>query len=151
MTDVVEKATRSRMMAAIRSRNTKPERVVRSALHRRGFRFTTHPTKLPGKPDIVLPAYRAAIFVHGCFWHGHGCKYFKWPLTNSTFWRNKIDGNFARDARTLQALRSTGWRVRVIWECITRDEKALIRKIDALERWLRGLRETKRRNDVSSR
>lgn len=127
------------MMAGIRSGDTKPERIVRSALHRRGFRFTTRPGALPGKPDIVLPAYHAAIFVHGCFWHGHGCRYFKWPSGNRAFWRTKILANMQRDARELRALRSRGWRVRVVWECVTRDEKAMDRKAGTLERWLRGL------------
>lgn len=137
MADVVDKATRSRMMSGIRSGDTKPERVVRSALHRRGFRFTTRPDTLPGRPDIVLPAYRAAIFVHGCFWHGHGCRYFKWPSGNRAFWRAKILANMKRDARKLRALRSGGWRVRVVWECVTRDPKAMERKAGILERWLR--------------
>ncbi len=139
MTDVVDKATRSRMMSGIRSGDTKPERVVRSALHRRGFRFTIRSGALPGKPDIVLPAYHAAIFVHGCFWHCHGCRYFKWPSGNRTFWREKILANVKRDARKLRALRSAGWSIRVVWECVTRDPEAMNRKADTLEHWLRSL------------
>lgn len=137
MADVVDKATRSRMMAGIRSGNTRPERIVRGALHRRGFRFKTRPASLPGKPDIVLPAYHAAIFVHGCFWHGHGCKYFKWPEGNRTFWREKILANKKRDARKLRALRSEGWRVRIVWECVSRDPRAMESTAVKLERWLR--------------
>lgn len=89
MTDVVDKATRSRMMAGIKGKDTKPEMLIRSELHRRGFRFRKNVKDLPGKPDIVLPKYRAVIMVNGCFWHGHGCRLFKWPSTRPEFWREK--------------------------------------------------------------
>lgn len=116
--DSVTPDVRSRMMAGIRGKNTKPELAVRSALHRRGFRFRVHCKKLPGKPDLVFPKYRAVIFVHGCFWHGHGCHLFKWPKTRSEFWQQKIQSNIDRDRKQRQALLSSGWRVAIIWECV---------------------------------
>lgn len=115
--DIVSPGVRSRMMAGIRGQNTKPELAIRSALHRRGFRFRLHRRDLPGKPDLVLPKYRAVIFVHGCFWHGHGCHLFRWPKTREAFWRDKISSNVARDRRQLSALREAGWRIATIREC----------------------------------
>jgi len=118
MTDAT--AMRSRMMAGIRSRNTKPERVVRCGLHRRGLRFRLHARDLPGSPDLVLPRWQTVIFVHGCFWHGHDCRYFHWPKTRAEFWRDKINGNRERDSRIKVQLHTAGWRVVVIWECAFR-------------------------------
>ncbi len=115
--DTVTPDVRSRMMAGIRGSNTKPEMAIRSELHRLGFRFRIHRRSLPGKPDLVFPKYRAVIFVHGCFWHGHGCHLFKWPKTRSEFWRQKIHSNIERDDRHLSALTNAGWRVATIWEC----------------------------------
>jgi len=133
MVDVVDTATRSRMMSGIRARNTKPERQIRSLLHRRGFRFRLNVRELPGQPDIVLPRYRAAVFIHGCFWHGHDCPLFKWPHTREDFWRAKIARNRANDARALAALAAQGWRVAVIWECALRgagrDTDALLQRL----------------------
>ncbi|WP_114813696.1 very short patch repair endonuclease [Paraburkholderia kururiensis] len=139
MVDVVDAATRSRMMSGIRGRNTKPEMLIRRLLHRRGFRFRLDVRELPGRPDIVLPRYRAAIFVHGCFWHGHDCPLFKWPQTRPTFWREKIARNRANDAKALAALAAQGWRIAIVWECAIRgadrDVDALIERLDA---WLRS-------------
>ncbi|MCY3673223.1 MAG: very short patch repair endonuclease [Alphaproteobacteria bacterium] len=115
--DVVAPAVRSRMMAGIKGKDTRSEMSVRSALHRMGFRFRVHRKDLPGRPDLVFPKHKAVIFVHGCFWHGHGCHLFKWPKTRSEFWRNKINSNVARDGRNLSALADYGWRVATIWEC----------------------------------
>ena len=120
MADVVDPATRSRMMAGIRSRNTKPEILIRSLLHRQGFRFRLHISNLPGKPDMVFPRYRAVVFVHGCFWHGHDCSLFKWPSTRPEFWREKIGRNQNNDYRTHTALITAGWRVGIVWECAIR-------------------------------
>ncbi|MFP4906044.1 very short patch repair endonuclease [Paraburkholderia sp. BR14261] len=120
MVDVVDTATRSRMMSGIRGRNTKPEKLIRSLLHRRGFRFRLNVRELPGRPDIVLPRRRAVVFVHGCFWHGHNCALFKWPRTRPEFWREKIARNRLNDAKALAALAAQGWRVAVIWECACR-------------------------------
>jgi DNA mismatch endonuclease (patch repair protein) len=120
MTDVLTPDQRRRVMSRIRGENTKPERLIRSALHARGFRFRLHRKDLPGKPDIVLPKYRAVIFVHGCFWHGHGCHLSKLPATRTAFWKEKIRTNQVRDQRTVEALLSSDWRVFVIWECSIR-------------------------------
>ncbi|MGB9145914.1 MAG: very short patch repair endonuclease, partial [Acidobacteriaceae bacterium] len=119
--DVHTPATRSRNMAAIRSANTKPEMRVRSALHAMGFRFRLHRKDLPGRPDIVLPKHQTAVFVHGCFWHCHRCKYGSVvPATRAEFWAAKRGGNVARDRRNAAALRRQGWRVIVLWECEVR-------------------------------
>ena len=115
--DVVDTATRSRMMAGIRGKNTKPELVIRKGLHAAGFRYRLHDRKLPGRPDIVLPRYQAAVFIHGCFWHGHDCSLFKWPQSRQEFWEVKILGNRARDETAIEKLDAAGWRVLVIWEC----------------------------------
>lgn len=117
MTDIVSKATRSRMMSGIKGKDTRPELLIRSQLHCRGYRFRLHRADLPGKPDITLPSKRAVIFVNGCFWHGHACKYFKWPQTRRAFWRKKINGNKQRDSRSVDELNSCNWRVLTIWEC----------------------------------
>ena len=120
MPDIVDPETRSQMMAGIRGSNTKPEILIRSLLHRQGFRFRLHVRDLPGKPDIVFPRYHAVIFVHGCFWHGHDCPLFKWPGTRPEFWREKIVRNQNNDDRTRTALITAGWRVGVVWECAIR-------------------------------
>ena len=142
MPDVVDAATRSRMMAGIRATNTKPEIIVRKALHRLGFRYGLHSRDVPGKPDLVFRSRRAVIFVHGCFWHGHDCKYFRLPGTRTDFWRNKIERNRARDVVVAKQLKATGWRRLVIWECAVRDQNS--RSIDAVfsrtSRWLNSRR-----------
>lgn len=126
MPDIVDPATRSRMMSGIRGRNTKPELVVRRYLHRLGFRFRLHDRRLPGRPDIVLPRYRTVVEVRGCFWHCHGgCRYAARPKSNADFWAAKLRGNVERDARNTAALEEAGWRVLVIWECEVRDTAAL--------------------------
>ena len=115
--DVVDRATRSRMMSGIRGRDTKPEKLVRSFLHRAGLRFRLH-APLPGKPDLVFPKHHAVVFVHGCFWHRHaGCRYATMPSSNAEFWQAKFDANVARDKRVTRQLRKDGWRVFVVWEC----------------------------------
>jgi len=115
--DVVDSATRSRMMSGIKGKNTKPELMIRAGLHRLGYRFRLHRKDLPGKPDLVFAKYRAVIFVHGCFWHGHGCHLFKWPSTRQEFWEAKIGRSRERDREVRTALRQLGWRSLVIWEC----------------------------------
>lgn len=107
MADVVDTATRSRMMSGIRGTNTRPERHIRSLLHRQGFRFRLHARELPGRPDIVLPRCRAVVFVHGCFWHGHGCPFFRLPGTRREFWQAKMERNRANDHRAATAARNT--------------------------------------------
>lgn len=117
-------------MGAIRGKNTKPELVVRSLLHRLGFRFRLHRADLPSRPDIVLPKYEIAILVHGCFWHMHSCKYGQvTPKTNAGFWRKKRLGNVARDARNHALLTAAGFRTAIVWECETRDPVALGRRL----------------------
>jgi DNA mismatch endonuclease, patch repair protein len=112
-------------MAGIRATNTKPEMILRRGLHALGFRFRLHDRRLPGKPDIIFPRYRAVILVHGCFWHGHDCPLFRWPKTREAFWRQKISGNRARDEITTVELRTKGWRVLQVWECALRGTGSL--------------------------
>ena len=119
----MDRATRSRMMSGIRGKDTLPERQVRSALSRRGFRFRLHVKALPGRPDLVLRKWKTVIQVQGCFWHGHArCRYFKRPGSRKKFWREKIDANRVRDRRALKALEDLGWRWIVVWECALRDD-----------------------------
>ena len=115
--DVVEPATRSRMMSGIRSRDTKPEMVIRRGLHTRGYRYRLHSSSLPGRPDLVLSSRKAVIFVHGCFWHGHSCHLFKWPTTRAAWWRAKIEANRARDTSVRDQIADMGWRQLRVWEC----------------------------------
>jgi len=139
MVDIVNNATRSRMMSGIRGRNTKPEILVRSLLHRLGFRFRLHVRELPGKPDIVLPRHHAVVFVHGCFWHGHDCPLFKWPGTRSDFWREKIGRNQLNDNQAKEALLASGWRVGIVWECALRGAGRNIEGVaQSLGDWLRS-------------
>ncbi len=117
MTDVVDKATRSRMMSGIRSKDTKPELFVRRALHAQGFRYRLGGSGLPGRPDLVFPSRKVVVFIHGCFWHRHECRFFKWPANNRDFWFQKINQNADRDRDNLSALEVMGWRAIVVWEC----------------------------------
>jgi|SRR5450830_91015 len=138
MVDIVDIQTRSRIMASIRGKNTKPEMLIRKGLHARGYRYRLHVENLPGKPDIVFPMYSAVIFINGCFWHGHDCHIFKAPKSNIDFWQDKISRNKERDAVDAEKLISMGWRVGVIWECsmtgkTKRNFDDLIRRI---EDWL---------------
>ncbi|MFC3147238.1 very short patch repair endonuclease [Piscinibacterium candidicorallinum] len=127
MVDVVDPHTRSRMMGAIRGKDTAPELLVRRALHRMGLRFRLGGCGLPGRPDIVLPRHRAVVFVHGCFWHRHqGCARCTTPATNSDFWQRKFARNIERDGEVQRLLVIRGWRVFVVWECELADERGLI-------------------------
>jgi len=117
MTDVHTRQQRSFNMSRIRRKDTKPEMQLRRGLHALGFRYRLHSRDLAGRPDIVLPKYRAAIFVNGCFWHGHDCPLFVVPQTNTRFWTKKIDGNRTRDQRNIERLHRSGWRVLTVWEC----------------------------------
>lgn len=128
MTDIVDPATRSRMMAGIRNRDTAPERAVRRELYGLGIRYRLHNGKLPGRPDIVIGRLRTVIFVHGCYWHRHpGCRLAYTPKSNVEFWLAKLEGNAARDARNQDRLTELGWQVIVIWECETR-ERVMLRE-----------------------
>lgn len=140
MIDTVDKATRSRNMAAIKSRNTTPELLIRSILHKKGFRFRLHDKKLPGKPDIVFPKYNAVIFINGCFWHGHSnCKFFRLPGTRTEYWKNKINKNQYNDAKSIELLLANNWRVCIIWECkIRASKKNLTQLTEILSNFLKG-------------
>jgi DNA mismatch endonuclease (patch repair protein) len=118
MADVHSPETRSFNMSRIRGKHTKPELLVRTFLHHQGFRYRLHNKHLPGKPDIVLKKFNSAIFIHGCFWHGHdGCKFFKIPQTRSQWWKEKIYGNKSRDEKNIKELADSRWKVIIIWEC----------------------------------
>lgn len=143
MADVVTAEVRSRMMAGIRGKNTKPELIIRRGLHAKGFRYLLHDKRLPGRPDIVFPKYRAAIFVHGCFWHGHDCHLFKWPSSRKDFWRKKIIRNREIDDRAIYRLKETGWRCCVVWECSLKSPTRLPAS-DVIERIVDWLGSTRR-------
>jgi DNA mismatch endonuclease (patch repair protein) len=118
MADVHSKETRSYNMSRIRSKDTKPELLVRKFLHKNGFRYRLHVKDMPGKPDIVLPKYKSVIFIHGCFWHGHeGCRYFVVPKTRTEWWLNKINGNATNDSKAESILKADGWNIIKVWEC----------------------------------
>ena len=132
MTDIVSSRRRSELMARIRRRDTVPELAVRRIAHRMRLRFRLQRKDLPGCPDLVFPKHRLAVFVHGCFWHRHeGCRYASTPKSRIAFWTEKFVANVVRDARQEAALRALGWRVLVIWQCETRNEAAVERKLAA--------------------
>jgi len=135
--DRISEEHRSWNMSRIRDRDTSPEKAVRSLLHRLKYRFRLHRKDLPGRPDIILPRFRVAIFVHGCFWHRHrGCKYAYFPKSRIEFWGKKFRENIQRDRRAVRYLRKAGWRVLIIWECETWDERMLA---DRLLKFLRTI------------
>ncbi len=138
MVDTVTKDKRSQVMAAIRSKDTGPEISVRRGLHALGFRYSLHPKDLPGRPDITFRKFRAVIFVHGCYWHGHDCGEVKPSSSNRSYWASKIAKNKERDARNLAALEEIGWRYLTIWECSFRRKgaAALERIVHKAARWL---------------
>lgn len=125
-------------MAGIRSKNTRPELLIRKALHAKGFRFRLHVKDLPGKPDLVLKKYKVVIFVHGCFWHGHNCYLFKIPQTRTEFWLEKIQRNIINDEKVILALQEKGWRIANVWECALRGRLKLnfTELIDSLSAWI---------------
>lgn len=127
-------------MSRIRGRDTKPELEIRRALHRQGFRYRLHAKDLPGRPDIVLPKYNAVVLVHGCFWHGHDCAFFKLPSTRREFWRQKISANRARDILQIGSLQCKGWRIMIVWECALRGriQSERERVTQRVGTWLKG-------------
>ena len=136
MVDVFTREKRSWIMSRVKGRDTRPEILVRSFVHRMGYRFRIHRRELPGNPDIVLARHRKVIFVHGCFWHGHkGCSRSRRPTTNENFWNSKLNGNIKRDRLNCRELRRMGWKVLVVWECETKASELLLGK---LERFLYG-------------
>ena len=151
MIDVVDKITRSRMMSGIRGKDTQPELLLRRALHALGLRYRLHVTALPSRPDIVLTRHRAAVLVHGCFWHRHqGCRYCTTPASNRNFWNSKFQQTMLRDARNLVTLQQAGWRTAVVWECaLTREGTNRAAKI--IGRWLKTDRPTLEIGAVNSR
>jgi len=136
--DVVDSRTRSKMMSNIKGQNTKPELLVRSALHKRGFRYRLHDKRLPGKPDLVFPKYKAIILINGCFWHGHDCHLFKWPSTRQASWHQKIEQTRQRDAANLVEYQTLGWKTLTIWECALKGKNKLGTQntIETAVRWL---------------
>ncbi|WP_448540887.1 very short patch repair endonuclease [Roseiflexus sp.] len=130
MPDVFNPEERSRIMAKVRGENTSPERLVRSLIHKMGYRFRLNVKDLPGKPDIVLKKHKKVIFVHGCFWHQHeGCPHAARPSSNTEYWNKKLDRNMLRDRENMHKLEYLGWNVLIVWECETRDREKLIDKL----------------------
>ena len=139
MADSMRPEVRSRVMSRIRSKDTRPELYVRQAVWREGFRYRLHVRKLPGAPDVVLAKYRLAIFVHGCFWHQHGCSKSSRPSSNREYWEQKLDGNVSRDARHQANLKELGWTVATIWECrLEQDTLELIESLKGLRQMVSG-------------
>lgn len=133
MADTLSKEKRSWNMSRIRAEDTSPEIKVRTYLHKQGFRFRLHRKDLPGKPDLVLPKYRTAIFIHGCFWHQHkNCRRANIPKTHLEYWAPKLDMNRKRDIRIRRALRSDGWKVIVLWECIVNNKNKSVKRLSAM-------------------
>jgi DNA mismatch endonuclease (patch repair protein) len=129
MVDRLTPDRRSHLMRQVRSKDTTPELIVRRLLHAEGYRFRLYRRDLPGKPDLVFPSRRKAIFVHGCFWHGHGCKIGRLPKSRLDFWGPKIARNRERDAQNVAALRALGWQVLAVWQCETKDSRALLQQL----------------------
>ena len=137
MTDIVDKQIRSRMMAGIKGKDTKPELALRAALHARGFRYRVHSNRVHGRPDLILPKYRAVVFVHGCFWHRHeGCRYTTTPSTRTEFWQAKFEANVARDSAVRATLLESRWRVATVWECALRKPDQVAASAELLSTWL---------------
>lgn len=138
MADIVDSVTRSRMMSGIKSRNTRPEMLIRRGLYHKGYRFRLHDARLPGKPDMVFRSRRSIIMVHGCFWHWHDCHLFKWPSSRKDFWHSKITRNQQKDKETEEALLREGWRILTVWECAVkgRTKQTPEQVVDQCAQWL---------------
>jgi DNA mismatch endonuclease, patch repair protein len=144
--DIVDKKTRSRMMSQVKDKNTKLEIVIRKRLFALGFRYLLHSKDLPGKPDLILKKYRTAVFFNGCFWHLHGCKFSSIPKTRSSWWSKKLIENRERDRKNLEMLKSSGWRIIIIWECSIRRATHIERenKLDKISFLIRDFLRSKR-------
>jgi DNA mismatch endonuclease (patch repair protein) len=130
--DVFNKEKRSWIMSRVKNKDTKPEIIIRSIVHRLGYRFRKNNLNLPGRPDIVLTRHRKVIFVHGCFWHGHGqCKRASRPTTNKMFWNTKLDANIARDKSNIKILKALGWKSLIVWECQIKNQGKLLSKLES--------------------
>jgi DNA mismatch endonuclease (patch repair protein) len=136
MPDKYTKEARSRMMSGIKNKNTKPEIMIRKELFANGFRYRLHNGKLPGKPDLVFRKYNVVVFIHGCFWHGHNCRYFVWPKSNTEFWKEKINGNKKNDKKVIEKLKEQGYRICIFWECVTRNQVLFPKAMKKLLKWL---------------
>jgi len=137
MADIVDRQTRSRIMSAIRAKDTGPELALRKALHARGFRYRIHAKHILGRPDLVLPKHGALIFVHGCFWHRHdGCRLASTPATRQDYWQAKFEANVKRDRTVRKALLLQGWRILVVWECSLKKPQQIAATADAARDWL---------------
>lgn len=136
--DIVDRTTRSRMMRSVKQRDTRPEMSLRSALFSSGLRYRLHSRALPGTPDLVFHARKCAIFVHGCYWHRHTCKYATVPKSNVEFWTAKFSANKRRDTNSVRALEEMGWRTLVIWECTLRSDEGLQKAVSRVHDWLNG-------------
>ncbi len=137
--DVFSREIRKKNMSAIKNRDTKPEEKVRKYLFSKGFRYRKNDKRLPGKPDIVLPKYRTVIFVNGCFWHHHSCKYFVWPATNEEFWKEKNNKNVARDQKNTISLKELGWKVLTVWECELNTKEKISKILSTLVDEIKGI------------
>ncbi len=140
MADIVSRETRSKMMSRIRGKDTKPELLIRKGLFSKGYRYRLHDKRLPGKPDLIFPKYKAVIFVHGCFWHGHDCHLFRMPQDNRGFWENKITTNKAKDEDSVTLLKYKDWRILTIWECALKGKTRLPLDsvINSADSWLKS-------------
>lgn len=137
MADIVNKETRSRMMSGIRGKDTRPELLLRRALHARGFRYRLHPKTMRGRPDMVLTKHRVAVFVHGCFWHRHeGCRFASTPATRPEFWAAKFTANIRRDQKVVATLSAEGWRIAIVWECALKKQANVNLTVEQLANWI---------------
>lgn len=141
--DTVDKEMRSRIMSSVAQKDTGPETLLRSALHKTGLRYRLHDRKLPGSPDLVFPRFRAVIFVHGCYWHSHGCYKSTVPKSRRGFWEDKFRANRRRDERNIALLHERGWRVMVVWECVLLGKHALPldEVVERARAWLTGVKD----------
>jgi len=138
--DTVDEKTRSRIMASVGHKDTGPEILLRSALHKAGFRYRLHAGDLPGRPDLVFPRFRAVIFIHGCFWHFHGCPRSTVPKSRREYWKAKFETNRTRDKRSVELLKERGWRALVVWECALVGKRlvSLDETVERVQSWLMG-------------
>ena len=137
--DTVSSSVRSKIMASVKQKSTKPEVILRKSLHKLGLRYVLNDKRLPGSPDLVFPKYGAVVFINGCFWHRHGCKFSTMPKTRKLFWEEKFKDNIKRDKRNIKKLRKLNWRVKVVWECqLKGNNNKAFRKAEMVSKWLKN-------------